>query len=122
MIISELLCVPINQIKVIILFSEKDYLARFPPALDNSASLMQVFTSLSFHIIFCVFTIEYVNFYQDCSFNPLSDNPKKWSNTLKQLIGSLPANYLSVFDHFVGLALKVLMKIILRRVCRKCLQ
>ena len=29
------------------------------------------------------------------AFNPLSANPTKWSNTLKQL-----------FDHFVGLALK----------------
>ena len=34
--------------------------------------------------------------------NPLSTNPTKWSNTLKQF----PTNYLSVFDHFVGLALK----------------
>ena len=32
------------------------------------------------------------------TFNPLSANPKKWSNTLKQLW--------SVFDHFVILALK----------------
>ena len=34
----------------------------------------------------------------------LSANITKWSNTLKQFIG----NYLSVFDHFVGLVLKVL--------------
>ena len=32
--------------------------------------------------------------------NPLSANPTKWSNTL------LPTNCLSVFDHFVGLALE----------------
>ena len=38
--------------------------------------------------------------------NPLSANPIKWSNTLKQFVGNLPANCLSVFDHFVGLALK----------------
>ena len=31
--------------------------------------------------------------------NPLSANPTKWSNTLKQFV-------LSVFDHFVKLALK----------------
>ena len=37
--------------------------------------------------------------------NPLSANPTKWSNTLKQFVGKLPANCLSVFDHFVGLAL-----------------
>ena len=39
-------------------------------------------------------------------FNPLSANPTKWSNTLKQFIGNLPTNCFSVFDHFAGLALK----------------
>ena len=40
--------------------------------------------------------------------NPLSANPTKWSNTLnKQFVGNLPTNFLSVFDHFVGLALKI---------------
>ena len=38
--------------------------------------------------------------------NPLSTNPTKWSNTLKQFVGNLPTNCLSVFDHFVGLAVK----------------
>ena len=37
---------------------------------------------------------------------PLSPNPAKWSNTLKQFVGKLPTNCLSVFDHFVGLAFK----------------
>ena len=37
---------------------------------------------------------------------PLSANPTKWSNTLKQFVGKLPANCLSVFDQFVGLELK----------------
>ena len=41
--------------------------------------------------------------------NPLSANPTKWSNTLKQLIGKLPTNCLSVFDHFARLALKGLI-------------
>ena len=40
------------------------------------------------------------------SFNPLSANFTKWSNTLKQFVGKFPTNCLSVFDHFVGLALK----------------
>ena len=35
--------------------------------------------------------------------NPLSANPTKRSNTLKQFVGKLPTNYLSVF---VGLAFK----------------
>ena len=38
--------------------------------------------------------------------NPLSPNFTKWSNTLKQFVGKLWTNCLSVFDHFVGLALK----------------
>ena len=36
------------------------------------------------------------------TFNPLSANPIKWSNTLKQFIGNLPTNCLSVFDHFIN--------------------
>ena len=43
--------------------------------------------------------------------NPLSANSAKWSNTLKQLFRNLPKNCLSVFDHFVGLALKGLMNL-----------
>ena len=39
-------------------------------------------------------------------FNPLSTNPTKRSNTLKQFIGNLPMNCLSLFGHFVGLVLK----------------
>ena len=38
----------------------------------------------------------------DLSFNPLSANFTKWSNRLKQFVGFC----LSVFGHFVGLALK----------------
>ena len=38
--------------------------------------------------------------------NPLSDNPTKWSNTLKQFDGNLLMNCLSVFYHFVKLALE----------------
>ena len=39
------------------------------------------------------------------SFNPLSVNPTKWSNTLKQFVSCCNS-----FDHFVGLALKGLME------------
>ena len=41
------------------------------------------------------------------SFNPLSANPTKWPNTLKQFVGKLPTNCLSVFGHFVNLVLKI---------------
>ena len=40
---------------------------------------------------------------------PFSANFIKWSNTLKQFVGNLPTNCSSVFDHFVGLALKRLL-------------
>ena len=42
---------------------------------------------------------------------PLSANITKWSNTLKELVGNLLTNCLSVFDHFVGLAPKELSAI-----------
>ena len=38
--------------------------------------------------------------------NPLSISFTKWSNTLKQFVGHMLMNCLSVCDHFVGLALK----------------
>ena len=43
-------------------------------------------------------------------FNLLSAKPIKWSNTLKKFVDNLSKNCLSVFDHFVGLALKGLKK------------
>ena len=42
-------------------------------------------------------------------FNPLSANPRKWPNTLKQFVGKLATNCLSVSDHFLKLALKGLI-------------
>ena len=38
--------------------------------------------------------------------NRLRANFTKLSNILKQVVGKLPTSCLSVFDHFVGLALK----------------
>ena len=55
--------------------------------------------------------------YSFFTFNPLSANPTKWSNTLKQFVGNLPTNCLSVFNHFVKSALKGLR--VINRV--KCL-
>ena len=43
------------------------------------------------------------------NFHHLSANITKWSNTLKQFVSKLPTNCLSVFDHFVGFALKRLI-------------
>ena len=41
-------------------------------------------------------------------FNPLSANSAKWPNTLKEFVGKLLTNCLSVFDLFEGLAYKEL--------------
>ena len=46
---------------------------------------------------------------------PLGAKFIKWSNTLKQFVGKVPANCLSVFDHFMGLALKGLKRSLLMR-------
>ena len=40
--------------------------------------------------------------------NPLSTNFTKWSNILKQFLGKLQTDCLSVFDRLVGFALKAL--------------
>ena len=44
--------------------------------------------------------------YLQKNFNPLNANPQKWIKTLEQFVGNLPTNCLSLFDHFVMLALK----------------
>ena len=54
--------------------------------------------------IYFYFTHIYINYA-----NPLIANPTKWSNILKQFVGNLPTNCLSVFDHFMNLALKGLI-------------
>ena len=48
--------------------------------------------------------------YSVMGINPFSATFTKWSNKLKQFVGNLPTNCLSVSDHFVGLALKGLSK------------
>ena len=50
--------------------------------------------------------VSVVGFQNGKTLNPLSANPTKWSNTLKQFVGNLLMNCLRVFDHFVKLALK----------------
>ena len=40
------------------------------------------------------------------SLNPLTSSATKQSNTLKQFVSNLSTSCLSVFDHFLGLALK----------------
>ena len=59
------------------------------------------------HIFFSASGVE-ISIIVDCfdKLNPLSANPEKWSNTLKQIVGNLPTICLSVFDHFMNLVLK----------------
>ena len=52
------------------------------------------------------FPVTFRNFLKTGILNPLSANPTKWSNTLKQFVVNFPTSRLSVFDHFVGLAIK----------------
>ena len=52
------------------------------------------------------FVFNTVLHFSEQYFNSLSANPEKWSNTLKQIVGNLPTICLSVFDHFMNLALK----------------
>ena len=40
------------------------------------------------------------------SINPLNANHTKWSNTIKKFVDKLPTKCLSMFYHFVELALK----------------
>ena len=51
--------------------------------------------------------------FRNICLNPLSANLTKWSNTLKQFVGKLPANCLGVFDHFVGLVQPLLKNFVL---------
>ena len=62
---------------------------------------------ISFVAIFPPKTQENLCVFWCC--NPLSANPTKWSNTLKQFVAKLLTNCLSVFDHFVKLVLKGLI-------------
>ena len=50
-------------------------------------------------------------------FNPLSTNPTIWSNILKNLLAK--ADKLSVFDHFLGLALKGLTSFVVIIIIKK---
>ena len=75
----------------------------------------------NFLIVFLVFVLnkrvrqKSVGSHSNVFLNPLSASFTKWSNTLKQFVGKLPTNCLSVFGHFVGLALKGLKKVLIEK-------
>ena len=70
--------------------------------------VMQYFLSLplSYCKTLCFICFKVYDLVFPTLFNPSSADFIKWSNTLKQFVGKLPTNCLSVFDHFVGLTLK----------------
>ena len=55
---------------------------------------------------FCFFPLDNSLLFQSFILTYFSANFTKWSNKLKQFVGSLPTNCLSMFDHFVRLVLK----------------
>ena len=72
------------------------FLKRFPA---NGRFLFRTTTSLIFQVV--------EKWSIGCRWaDSLSANPTKWSKTLKKFVGKLPTNCLSVFEDFVGLALK----------------
>ena len=85
------------------------------PAMTEKVRSEREFTQYSLSLFFQVpFLEELLCFtfglfaFSNCTrrHNPFSANFTKWSNTLKQFVGNMPKNCLSVFDHFVGLMLK----------------
>ena len=65
-----------------------------------------LFACSNFANYICVFLFLILDNIRHPGLNPLNANTTKWSNTLKQFIGNLLTNCLSVFDHLVNLALK----------------
>ena len=72
----------------------------------SKSSLLHTIQSLSSCLI-----LEKLNEVIKTNVNPLSTNPTKWSNILKPFAGYLPTNCLSLFDHFVRLALRRLKSV-----------
>ena len=86
------------QVKLFLIRKTRDYIS-----LNGDHS----FIHSSIHYVRKSFQTTNISYYQgDRNSTPLSANLTKWSSTLKQFVGNLPTNCLSVFDHFMGLALK----------------
>ena len=90
------------QLGPIILIIKKTLYNGSPPNFTSYIKLIN-------QINYLLFTLRYEQIknthYSDKYFSPLSANPTRWPNTLKQFFG-INDNCLSVFDHFVKLALK----------------
>ena len=104
--LSSLYCQPKHSIR---LLSFKDHFIHSIPLFKKTGAL-NIYEINIFNILCLMF--KYKNkaypqsFKKTIYLNPLSTNPTKWSNILKQFVCKLPTNCLSVFEHFVKLALK----------------
>ena len=88
-------------------FSSVSFLSR----IIMQAFFKNSFLILSYCAIFCIFIpifsmISKDRFREPGKIYPLNANPTKWSNMPKQFFGKSRRIVLSVFDHFVWLALK----------------
>ena len=76
--------------------------------------LQHQYLLFEFYLSFAFFRVITAEVVFESVIHPLSANPTKWWNILKQFVGKsrrIVTNCLNVFDHFVGLALKGLWKI-----------
>ena len=101
---------------------------RYTQKISFEAFGLEIFLKIYFKLVVCTEQLNYKNILRlqnllafalnsVITLNPLNANFTKWSNTLKQFVDQtnrrlLPTNCLGVFDHFVGLALKGLKKIL----------
>ena len=84
---------------------------------NSKQNLLQFLTTLHFlGMVFFLSQPEHAYANLRLMLNPLSVNPTKWSNALKEFVGNFPTNCLSVFDHFVRLALKGLKYVLKNRI------
>ena len=96
--------------------SHQWYLAKFLQERTSSNLLSNTWKKICKHEMALKFTTWYIIFLRlnlirspitkKRLINSLSANPTKWPNSLKQFVGNLVTNCLSVFDHFVELAPK----------------
>ena len=83
----------------------KKYISIFIVILNKNS---KEFHSSFFYLILSTLTFYQTSFSENIYF--FKRLPAKWSNTLKKFVGRSPINCLSVFDYFVGLVLKELIK------------
>ena len=96
----------VYNVQILICFYKMGTLA-FPQFINKQSTLnLLKYCGVGFTIQWHFWFIKTIIIHHLKSMNPLSANPAKCSNTIKQLVGKLPTNCLSVLDHVVGLTIK----------------